>query len=342
MSSDNQYTALGPASIGFQTDSTNIQTGAAIGGNQIGAVILGLTTPTSQPICGVEVNAVFPDVTVDPNHIPPRTGIVAFGDGFSLVGMTGDSIRSLQGQVDAIGIPNTTECGVLGTAFNGPGVVGVAGGLTSATAPTDAIAPYLRGEPSCTGVMGACVDGPGVTGVSPKNPGVMGASDSVGVLGTAPAAAGYPRFLGNTRGIGVMGTSANTGVVGISTTGLKTPAAVPPIVNETPHAGVLGVGGGVGVQGVSYNDRGGVFETLPPPHQLMAQLRLVPNGFLTFDWSTSKLPTVAKAGDLLAVEVSRPVPVRDEPNTTTNLYFCTQSSSGAFPAKWSEVMLKPI
>lgn len=36
MSSDNQYTALGPASIGFQTDSTDIDVGADIAGNSTG------------------------------------------------------------------------------------------------------------------------------------------------------------------------------------------------------------------------------------------------------------------------------------------------------------------
>jgi hypothetical protein len=36
MSSDNQYTALGPAAIGFQTYSTDIDTGAQISGNSMG------------------------------------------------------------------------------------------------------------------------------------------------------------------------------------------------------------------------------------------------------------------------------------------------------------------
>jgi hypothetical protein len=38
MSSDNQYTALGPAAIGFQTDGANIDVGADVFGNNIGAV----------------------------------------------------------------------------------------------------------------------------------------------------------------------------------------------------------------------------------------------------------------------------------------------------------------
>jgi hypothetical protein len=36
MSSDNQYTALGPAAIGFQTDSTDIDKGVQAQGNSIG------------------------------------------------------------------------------------------------------------------------------------------------------------------------------------------------------------------------------------------------------------------------------------------------------------------
>jgi hypothetical protein len=36
MSSDNQYTALGPAAVGFQTDGANIDRGAEIAGNTFG------------------------------------------------------------------------------------------------------------------------------------------------------------------------------------------------------------------------------------------------------------------------------------------------------------------
>jgi hypothetical protein len=36
MSSDNQFTALGPTEIGFQTNGTNIRMGASIAGNEIG------------------------------------------------------------------------------------------------------------------------------------------------------------------------------------------------------------------------------------------------------------------------------------------------------------------
>jgi hypothetical protein len=36
MSSDNQYTALGPAAVGFQTDGANIATGAEVAGTQLG------------------------------------------------------------------------------------------------------------------------------------------------------------------------------------------------------------------------------------------------------------------------------------------------------------------
>ena len=36
MSSDNQYTALGPAAVGFQTDGANIAKGAEVAGTQLG------------------------------------------------------------------------------------------------------------------------------------------------------------------------------------------------------------------------------------------------------------------------------------------------------------------
>src|SRR5215510_12501522 len=37
MSTDNQYTALGPAAIGFQTDGANIDVGADVAGKKFGA-----------------------------------------------------------------------------------------------------------------------------------------------------------------------------------------------------------------------------------------------------------------------------------------------------------------
>jgi len=36
MSSDNQFTALGPTIIGFQTNGSNIERGAEIAGNELG------------------------------------------------------------------------------------------------------------------------------------------------------------------------------------------------------------------------------------------------------------------------------------------------------------------
>jgi hypothetical protein len=36
MSSDNQFTARGPAIVGFQTDSSSIDRGAEIAGNSVG------------------------------------------------------------------------------------------------------------------------------------------------------------------------------------------------------------------------------------------------------------------------------------------------------------------
>src|SRR5215470_3870658 len=37
MSSDNQYTALGPAAVGFQTDGANIDVGVDVAGSKLGA-----------------------------------------------------------------------------------------------------------------------------------------------------------------------------------------------------------------------------------------------------------------------------------------------------------------
>jgi hypothetical protein len=339
MSSDNQFTATGAAAIGFQTNSASITTGADIEGNTVGAIIVGQSLPNSLATCGAIVRAINPDPGVDLSHVPQGSGLLAFGDAFALLGMNGTEFQNLNGQVDGLGLPFTTNYAVVGASTGGPGVLGVAGGISGPGAPTGAISPYLAGgNTPGTGVMGACTDGPGVTGISPKNPGVFGVSDSVGVVGGAPASQGFPQDLGNVRGVGVMGKSANLGVVGVGEANLDSKTRT--LISETHGVGVLGVSPTVGVQGISIGDRGGVFQNQSTAKTPTAQMRLVP---IALPFRTAiQLPAVGKIGDMLALETSLPTLAGTDPHTDCHLYLCTQGSFKTFPAKWSEVTLKPV
>jgi hypothetical protein len=339
MSSDNQWTALGPAAIGFQTDSTSITAGAFISGTECGATLVGQATSSSAPVFGAQARALIPDVNIDNAHIPQAPGLLAFGEGCGVMAMSGLVIRRNGGQVDAANIPSFADYGVVGVAANGPGVLGVGDQSSQAPEVLDTFLGPLFDRAS-TGVMGASGSGPGVTGISDTQPGVLGVSDGIGVAGISPIAR-WPIGFGNERGIAVLGASSDLGVVGLSFANFVDTYKQLNMANETKGVGVLGISDSAGVMGIGYNDRGGVFQSLPTENQLTAQARLVPH-LVPRSWSPAELPTAGKIGDLLAIETALPVPKGDVPKTSCSLYLCTQGSTAISNAKWSEVMLNPV
>lgn len=158
---------------------------------------------------------------------------------------------------------------------------------------------------------------------------------------------------------------AGPGVVGIG--GLPNPREFPvgagviglaggqtrPAIAETGETGVFGLGptgvrargvGGPGIHAHSVNDRGGVFEA-----KNAAQVQLVPQRVRTrFPESSAVTPTGVAPAALTSGVVALPkaglggdlVALADVTGRCT-LWFCVETSSGAGPAKWAQVLLGP-
>jgi hypothetical protein len=137
MSSDNQWTALGPAAIGFQTDASRIAYGVNVQGTTAGVYGESLANspgsrqaPTGTGVCGLgDIVGVIgqgdPDGPV-PTAPELQTGVMGLGGDIGVSG-TGDSF-GVQGQSffeDAEGSKGT---GVQGTSNQGVGVWGVSSG----------------------------------------------------------------------------------------------------------------------------------------------------------------------------------------------------------------------
>src|SRR5262245_23691205 len=96
MSSDNQYTALGPAIIGFQTNGSNIDKGAAVAGKQVGVEAHGVASHGVYATSDLDVG-VFAEVS----HVgkPAIVGKAAGQDGAGVLGhatnLGGDGLRGI-------------------------------------------------------------------------------------------------------------------------------------------------------------------------------------------------------------------------------------------------------
>jgi hypothetical protein len=187
MSSDNQYTALGPAIVGFQTDGTNIDRGADIAGNSLG--IRGACQGAiGDGVHGFGGNAGGNGVMGQGGE--GRSGVVG---GIGVLGLGGNSegagfgagVVGIDGQNQLPAAGQTTSAGVFGLGHTG--VVGI----------DDTHSPPTLTARAQVGVFGA-----GSTGV--KGDGLIGVAGSsekfTGVVGSSTANA-------KQRGIGVWGTS---------------------------------------------------------------------------------------------------------------------------------------
>jgi len=206
MSSDNQFTALGKAVIGFQTDSDSIDVGADISGIQGGIRgrsqgpgdgdgVQGFGTGTFSGVAG------FSD--------PASNGIGTFGQGRG-PGATG--VRGLAGTGDADGVqgfgtgtfsgvagfgdPASNGIGTFGQG-RGPGATGVRG--LAGTGDADGVQGFGTGthsgvagfgDPASNGTgvfgQGSGLEGPGVKGIGAGAPNIL-PSTPVGVYGVAAA-----------------------------------------------------------------------------------------------------------------------------------------------------------
>jgi hypothetical protein len=226
MSSDNQYTALGPASIGFQTHGTNIDVGAQISGNTVG-VQGNCQGPVGDGVQGHGTGN-FSGVA-GWGGTNSGTGVLGFGTGGAGVGVRGIGFGGPN-----IGPPGPPKpAGVFGQGGNqAPGVVGQAGaGIADgvqgyATGNFSGVAGF-GGPNAGTGVFGiggttTQVSGPGVRGIGGNGPNTapqssnglispvgvygQGANGADGVRGVAGQGPGGPDSWGGVHGVGGAGS----------------------------------------------------------------------------------------------------------------------------------------
>jgi hypothetical protein len=151
MSSDNQYTALGPAIVGFQTNGANIERGAEITGKSLGARVQGDRGPG---VIGVSVGVINKDGT-------PKKGQ-------DLVGVAGESQHGVgvrgEGHHGVSGTGVSARKGKLGIGVVGDGDYGVSG---------NGVSIGVQGKSESIGVQGV------------GRFGVRGLGLEVGVLGSS-------------------------------------------------------------------------------------------------------------------------------------------------------------
>ena len=232
MSSDNQFTALGPAAVGFQTNGANITIGADISGSQEGVrgrcdAGVGVSGAGGIGVKGEgDRIGVFGVGTKSGTELTTGTGVQ--GESLDSNGVRGssnlnDGVAGASGAIDKSGVfgfNSITEGEAFGVSglCNSPQGAGVSG----------------RNNSSGDAVIGVSSKGVGVRGRSDGNDGVVGTSNiagksgifgfhplttgsSFGVSGTSasPTGAGINGF--SDLGIGVNGASkSNDGIVGHS------------------------------------------------------------------------------------------------------------------------------
>lgn len=352
MSSDNQYTALGPAAIGFQTDGTNIDQGANIAGKllgirghgDVGIGVHGESAGLADGAPGTSIGVLGEGQSVGvrgTSHLIGVEGISGAGSG-----VRGRGTPGVFGQGDKNGA--TGHNGVMGVIEGSEGA-GVFGGHRKvATTPLDVTSFDPAGPPG-VGVFGVSTDnGNGVMGQSHFGHGVIGTSEggvefkSHGIFGRSTQTAGVVGISGGEKSIsknpfpsghaGVFGFSdQGTGVFGSSSA-------------EFTH-GVRGSSvSGDGLLGTSTHGRGGVFQTGDTASpKLVPQLQLVPHKlevpstvpaqplmFIPSQDLLSALPKEGRPGDLLATT---------DASGVCTLWFCVHGIDGATSAQWCQVLL---
>jgi hypothetical protein len=181
MSSDNQFTALGPTIIGFQTDGSNIQVGADIAGNEAGI--------RGHCAGGVGVSG------------DGAAGVVGSSD-------TGDGVRGETKE-------GTAVKGTVDRNGNGDGVVGSA--LFGSILPDEV--EQFDGSllPSKgVGVRGESGFNHGIVGQSKSPPHEVKKPDGSKVLFGMSGVFGFSSFTGEGPAFGVSGTANNVGGVGVA------------------------------------------------------------------------------------------------------------------------------
>lgn len=198
MSSDNQFTALGPTEIGFQTNGSNIRIGVEVTGREIGVRGRGDTSFGVEGTgAGGGVHGKGGSVREDTSPFIGRTAVGVLGDS------TDDNgVRGISDQNDGVaGFANSLgKSGVFG--FNSHKNMDEPGGTSGE---------LQRPKQTGFGVFGRCdlVDGAGVGGRSEGTDPVTG-SGGVGVIGTSQARDGIVGISDARNKSGVYGFNSKT------------------------------------------------------------------------------------------------------------------------------------
>jgi hypothetical protein len=234
---ETQFTATGPASVGFQTEpatSTEFQIGVDASGLDFGVMGTGTLGNQSPP---------------KPNTGGAGVQGTGTGVGFGVVGLGGTATPGT-GPVAANSCAGVFGTGGSQTAaevvpiVGAPGVAGIGG-------PTSGVGVY--GQGSGPGEQGGS-GGPGVRGIGGAN---TATDDADGVQGFASGAfSGVSGFGGNTSGTGVFGLGGGPGGPGVRGFG---GGATPTLPSNNP-VGLLGQAGpnADGVQGFATGTFSGV------------------------------------------------------------------------------------
>jgi hypothetical protein len=278
-STDTQFTATGPAGIGFQTQppetNTQFEIGADISGLSIGVKGTGTLGERSPPrpdsggtgvqgngsgvgpgVAGFGGNATPGTINTDPSAcagvlggggLGPQSGgpgVAGFGGPNSGVGVFGRGGGPSSGQPGGPGVKGVA--GASSASDNADGVQGFGAGTFSG------VAGFAGGGSSGTGVFGSggSPGGPGVRGIGAGGPNTV-PSGAVGVYGQ-----GGPQHPGV---VGQAGSSPADGVQGFATGVFS---GVAGFGGDNSGTGVFGSGGGPGGPGVRGIGAGGP-NTLP-------------------------------------------------------------------------------
>jgi hypothetical protein len=266
-STETQFTATGPATIGFQTQppetNTQFEIGADVSGLSIGVKGTGTDGERSPPrpgsggtgvqgngsgvgpgVAGFGGNATPGTIDVDPSAcagvvggggLGPQSGgpgVAGFGGPNSGVGVFGRGGGPSSGQAGGPGVKGVA--GASSASDNADGVQGFGSGTFSG------VAGFAGGGSSGTGVFGSggSPNGPGVRGIGAGGPNTV-PSGAVGVYGQGgPQSPGVVGQAGSAPADGVRGVGSGTfsGVVGVGGGDFGT--------------GVIGFGGAPGAPGV--------------------------------------------------------------------------------------------
>ncbi len=270
MSDDNQFTALGPAPIGFETASASIEVGADIRGTQVGVRghsqgpgdgdgVQGFGTGTFSGVAGFGDPASNGTGTFGQGTGPGAPGVRGLAGTGNADGVQGFGTGTFSG-VAGFGDPASSGTGVFGQG-RGPGAPGVRGIGSGGpnTVPLNAVGVYGQGGAGpAPGVLGTSTTGTGILGTSGD------AEFATGVAGVTPSGIGGDFRAGAqvSEPVGIVGPIGVRASATVPVGGSPTRQGMAVLATSTGGTAVLATssGGGTAVLATSTGGSAGIFE----------------------------------------------------------------------------------